>query len=149
MTRGLQGPWGLPAFFCWAISIRRFFLASRVSGIYFLHSFSRWAAYQHKGLSKAILKGSRPDPNRVQIGSRPNPFKDIWRAHEPCRPFGPMSPWEGLAAFGALGPMRPPTHRPPTHLWTKPLFLHHTFSLTHNSAPIRQRILCLLDWILK
>merc|ERR1719424_1494212 len=34
-----------PAFFCWAISMRRFFLASRVSGMYFLHSFRTWAAW--------------------------------------------------------------------------------------------------------
>merc|ERR1719456_614043 len=34
-----------PAFFCWAISMRRFFLASRVSGMYFLQSFSTWAAW--------------------------------------------------------------------------------------------------------
>merc|ERR1719163_1984367 len=34
-----------PSLFCAAISIRRFFLASRVSGIYFLHSFSTWAAW--------------------------------------------------------------------------------------------------------
>merc|ERR1719424_2637253 len=34
-----------PAFFCWAISMRRFFLASRVSGMYFLQSFKTWAAW--------------------------------------------------------------------------------------------------------
>merc|ERR1719424_2231041 len=34
-----------PAFFCWAISMRRFFLASRDSGMYFLHSLSTCAAW--------------------------------------------------------------------------------------------------------
>merc|ERR1740130_2579757 len=34
-----------PAFFCWAISIRRAFFASRVSGMYFLQSLSTCAAW--------------------------------------------------------------------------------------------------------
>merc|ERR1719198_2112044 len=34
-----------PAFFCSANSIRRAFFASRVSGMYFLHSFKTWAAW--------------------------------------------------------------------------------------------------------
>merc|ERR1719321_73387 len=34
-----------PAFFCSAASIKRAFLASRVSGVYFLQSLSTWAAW--------------------------------------------------------------------------------------------------------
>merc|ERR1740130_2149070 len=37
--------WFRPSFFCCAISMRRFFLASRVSGMYFLQSFRTCAAW--------------------------------------------------------------------------------------------------------